>query len=368
LNTVVKPLMKVFVRVFYQENATFFLFVVGLAGGFMSDVEHIALAQFFISKVYLIAIPASFWVVYAIKIINFNQAVLQRVENQFLFNLVLFPKTQRWMLITLAVSLQFVPAVLYGVFLILFAAKQNAHEIVLVIAASLILIPASIIWLLNRALHHSGREAKIDLLSRLTNRFVKIYPVFIIEWIGRRHLLVLAITKIVSCLFLFGVLRLYVSEAYDSRLLGMAIVIVTVMGAQLIFEIHRFDNYHFTVIRQLPVSLAKRISYVVVSMVFLTMPETGIIITYFPDNLSFFNLIAALFFALSCQLFMYCLMYRKSINQEQLMKVAFVCSVIWILSILFQVPLLVMTALNAASAAYWYTRFYFDFENLSEKV
>jgi hypothetical protein len=67
LNTTVKPLMKLFVRVFYQENATFFLFVVGLAGGFMSDVEHTALAQFFISKIYLIAIPASFWILYAIK-------------------------------------------------------------------------------------------------------------------------------------------------------------------------------------------------------------------------------------------------------------------------------------------------------------
>jgi hypothetical protein len=263
---------------------------------------------------------------------------------------------------------QFTPAILYGIFLSLFAAKQNAYEALLLIAASLMLILYSITWLLNHTLHRSGREAKIDLLSRLTNRFVKIYPVFIVEWIGRRHLVVLAVTKVVSCVFLFGALRLYVSEAYDSRLLGMAIVIVTVIGAQLIFEIHRFDNYHFTIIRQLPVSLARRITYVATSLVFLTMPETGIIITHFPDNLSFFNLMTLLFFALSCQLFMYCLMYRKSINQEQLMTVAFICSVIWIFSILFQVPLLVIAALNAVLAMYWYTRFYFEFENLSEKA
>jgi hypothetical protein len=221
---------------------------------------------------------------------------------------------------------------------------------------------------LNHTLYHSGQEAKVDLLARLTNRFVKPYPVFIIEWMGRRYLLALAVTKLVSCVFLFGVLRLYVSEAYDSRLLGMAIVIVTVMGTQLIFEIHRFDNYHFTIIRQLPVSLAKRISYVAVCMIFLSMPETGIIITYFPDNLSMINLITALFLAFSCQLFMYCLMYRKSIDQEQLMKVAFIFSVTWILLILFKVPLLLIASLNTGVAVYWYNRFYFHIENIHEKV
>jgi hypothetical protein len=368
LNTVVTPLMKVFVRVFYQENASFFLFVVGVAGGFMRDVEHIALAQFFIGKAYLIAIPASLWVIYGIKIINFNKTVLTRPENQFLFHLVLFPKAQRWTLTAIVAFFQFIPAILYGVFLILFAAEQNSYEIILVIAASLVLILLCIIKMLNHTLHHSGRETKLDLLARLTNRFVKLYPVFIIEWIGRRYLLVLAVTKIVSCVFLFGVLRLYVSEAYDSRLLGMAIVIVTVMGTQLIFEIHRFDNYHFTIIRQLPVLLAKRISYVAVCLVFLSMPETGIIITYFPDNLSFINLITALFFAFSCQFFIYCLMYRKPIDQERLMKVAFIFSVTWILLILFKVPLLLVATLNTGLATYWYNRFYFDFENISEKV
>lgn len=94
MESAVKPLLKVFVRAFYLENATFFLFVVGIAGGFMSGVEHIALMQFFISKAYLIGIPASLWMLYAIRIINFNRSVLMRAENSFVFNLALYPRSR----------------------------------------------------------------------------------------------------------------------------------------------------------------------------------------------------------------------------------------------------------------------------------
>ncbi len=76
-------LIKVLVREFYREHAVFFLMVVGLAFGFMSKVEHMFLAEFFISMPVVTLIPVGLWVVYTARIVSFNARILRQDENGF---------------------------------------------------------------------------------------------------------------------------------------------------------------------------------------------------------------------------------------------------------------------------------------------
>ena len=65
-------LNKVFVREFYRMNSGFFLLTATLAFGFMSQAEHVALAQFFVSSPAALLIPVCIWIAYALKILAFN--------------------------------------------------------------------------------------------------------------------------------------------------------------------------------------------------------------------------------------------------------------------------------------------------------
>src|SRR4051812_2823646 len=109
-------LLKVFVSQFYKANAAFFLLILGFCFGFMSGIEHKALAQFFTSSSLLLLIPIGIWVLYTIKIVLFNRHVLQQPENEFMFCFSLLPVSQQVLMLLNVLSAQMLPALLYAVF------------------------------------------------------------------------------------------------------------------------------------------------------------------------------------------------------------------------------------------------------------
>ena len=85
-----RVLNAILVREFYLANSGFFLLVVAIAGGFMRGYEHIALAEFFISTPMVLCIPLTVWILYALKVANFNGERLSLQENEFVFYFPLF--------------------------------------------------------------------------------------------------------------------------------------------------------------------------------------------------------------------------------------------------------------------------------------
>src|SRR6187455_2700572 len=80
-----RVLVPVFVREFYLANTGFFLLVIAFAGGFMRSYDHVALAEFFISSPLVLIIPIGFWLLYSLKVINFNWEKTKQNENEFIF-------------------------------------------------------------------------------------------------------------------------------------------------------------------------------------------------------------------------------------------------------------------------------------------
>ena len=358
---------RVLVRSFYVENTSFFLLVVGLAGGFMSKIEHMALAEFFISSPPTLLIPFFAWTFYAIKITNFNAVSLKRAENEFLLHFILYPRVKQWLTLIGISFLLFIPAILYGSFLIAVAKSHGQLQEMLLIAVSLIVICIAICFSLLHRFHNPNREKKIGALTRLMNRyFIRPYFWYVIEWISRRQPIMLFGAKVFGGILLFGILKLYTTDTYDSRLLGMAMVIVSAASSQLIFEMHKFDNFHFSLARQLPISFWKRIFYVMASLICLSILETGLLISYFPPNLSALTLIEAIFLLYSCQLFLYGILYRGNTDHEKQMKFVFIFSMVLIVLILFKIPLIALALFNICIGVFYWIRFYYRFELISE--
>jgi hypothetical protein len=353
----------VFVRSFYVENATFFLIVIGLAGGFMSGAEHQALAEFFMSEYYVTLIPVGLWILYGWRILSFNKGVLIKKENQFINDLAIYPSAQRLLAICSIAINQLAPAIIYGIFLLATALKFQAFLPALVVVAGLIVTTSIVSISLQSNLLHPGREKKISLVSHLINRYItRPYPLFVIEWISRKHTVLLFTTKIFSSLILLGVLKLYSYEQYDARLVNMTLMIIMGISVQLVGVVHQFENIHFPLVNQLPLRITTRMLYVLPAFAFILFPEIGILISRLPRIFPPRMLVESIVFMLSFQFLAYGLLFKKHMDLELLLRRTFVVAMTTIVVILFRIPIWVPSCVFLALGLFFWNRYFYRYE------
>ncbi|HOX84218.1 MAG TPA: hypothetical protein PLJ60_03695 [Chryseolinea sp.] len=360
-------LQRILVREFYRANAGLFFLAIGISAGFMRSYEHVALAEFFSASPVLMLVPISVWTIYTINVMKFNRDVLKRKENEFIFHVTLLPPPQKWAGLFVTLFYQLLPAILYGIFLMAFAIRNDFMDTILMIIASLLLLVIVGAFALSHALHHSNQEKKVSLLSKFINlSFTKPFPLFFPEWIARREPLMLFGTKIFSSLILLGVTQLYKTDIYDLRLLGLGIVIAFSAQVVLVWEVQRFDNFYFPLNRNLPIPFSKRLLYFVCTLLILIIPELGMIIKNFPAEFNNLNMILSILFALSIPVFFYGWLYTKDRDQEKLMPFLFFFSISWILLILFKIPLWAIASINLNVGLACLKKFYYSFEYISK--
>jgi hypothetical protein len=358
--------LRVFVREYYRQNASFFLLVIGLAGGFMRSQDHIALAEFFVSSPLLLLIPFALWMLYILKVITFNAEALQKNENKFLFEFALLPKKDQWRAALLTIFNQAAPATIYGIFLMAMAASHNlitsAGLIVLVLLLLMLLGAARLYYVLN----HPDHERKVSSIKRFFDRtFSKPYPIFFIEWFLRHQPLMLIGSKVFSGALLLAVIYLYRADAYDYRLLAMGLVIAAAAQAPLLLELHRFENFHFNLMRQLPLTFLKRLLYTITTILLLTLIDIGLLITYFPAHLTIAVLLQSILFFVSNLIFQQGLLYVKDRTQEQLTSFIFLQAMLLIVLVLFKIPLLLFAAFHTLAGIVMWLRNYYRFEYIN---
>lgn len=363
MNVVHAVLARVFVIPFYQANATFILFIAVMAGGFMSKVEHVALASFFVSTPLSLLVPITLWALYTIKVLRFNQALLLRAENTFMQHYCLLPIGSQWLGWLSAVAAQLLPVIAYGIFLGSMAIQQKAWMSLVVVVLALVVLILFTVALLYRARLYFQRQHTPGGLRRwLDKTFVRPYPLFFIEWIVRRQPLLLFGTKAFGCLLLFGITYLYTDETYDSRLLIMGITAVAAANLQLVWELLQFEHVHFSIVRQLPLPFGRRILYTSVTLCALLLPEVGLIITYLPANLAVTEAMAGVVYLLAGAILFYGILHWRDRAPEQLGGIAFAWVIGSVVLTLFHVPALVLAAVNLFLGLYGWMKYFYRFE------
>ncbi len=368
MKIILSILNRVLVREFYRANAGLFFLVIGIGAGFMRSYEHIALAEFFSASPALMLIPILVWTIFMLNVVKFNRDILKRKENEFIFHVTLLPPAQKWIGLFVTLFYQLLPAILYGIFLMAFAIRNNVMATLLMIIASLIVLLFIGSFALSHGLHHPNQEKKVGVFTRYLNvSLTKPYPLFFPEWVARREPLLLFGTKIFSSLILLGVTQLYKTDVYDLRLLGLGIVIAFSAQVVVVWESHRFDNFHFSLNRNLPLAFTQRLRYFLITLLILVIPELEMIIQNFPVGFNTWSLVASILFALSIPVFYYGLLYAKDRDQEKFMPLVFFFSICWILLILFKIPLWGIGILNFAVGLWCMQKYYYSFEYLSKQ-
>jgi hypothetical protein len=360
-------LQRVLVREFYRANAGLFFLVIGIGAGFMRSYEHVALAEFFSASPTLMLVPILVWTIYTLNVVKFNRDLLKRKENEFIFHITLLPSSQKWISLFTTLFYQILPAILYGIFLMAFALKNHFIDALFMIIVSLPLLLFVGTFALSHALHHPNQEKTVGIFTRYLNvSITKPFPFFFPEWIARREPLMLFGTKVFACLILLGVTQLYKTDVYDLRLLGLGIVIAFSAQVVLVYEVHRFDNFHFPLNRNLPIPFARRLLYFLSTLLILILPELGMIVKNFPVEFNNWNLVSTVLLSLSIPIFFYGLLYTKDRDQEKLMPFVFFFSISWILLVLFKIPLWGIAGINMVIGLACLKKFYYSFEYVSK--
>jgi hypothetical protein len=361
-------LIRVFAVSFYQANNTLFLFIGAIAGGFMGGTEHLALANFFVGTPLTMLVPIAVWTLYTLKILQFNRALLQRDENTFMQYYCLLSVRDQWVSWMVTVAVQLWPAIGYGLFLMYVAKQQEAGlSFAMVPLALLALLIFTVAMLYRERLYPHRQRTPSRLRKLLDKTFVRPYPLFFIEWIVRRQPLLLLGTKIFGCLLLLGIAYLYTDEAYDSRLLIMGITVVAAANLQLVWELLQFEHVHFSIVRQLPLPFVRRMLYTATTLCALLLPETGIIMTYFPANLVAAEAVVSIVYMLAAVILFLGILHRRDRALEQLGGVAFGWVIGSVVLVLFRVPVALLAGVNASVGIYSWIRYFYRFEQRVER-
>jgi hypothetical protein len=367
LTDIITILRKVFIQQFYALNAGFFLLIITLTFGFMSGIEHKALAQFFTASPHLTLIPITIWLIYLIKIINFNRSRLILDENKFLREFALVGKVSRHQALFAVVTSQFAPAIAYGIFLLLTAIKSQQWIIALLIILAQVALIMSGTFATEKAMHDQSAEIHVwRIKTWFDRRFTKPLFIIYVTWIMRREPMLVIATKIFCGALLFAVTQLYKTDVYDWRLLAMGSLLAVAANYMMVTQLQQFENVHFQFLRNLPTSTIKRLATIVVVISILMLPEFVIIIKNFPINLTLWNGLSEFAFIIAGTLYFYSLNYL-SIPADNFTRWTLGSVIGSILPILFNVPLLILTC-AALAIAWLIIHFrYFNFEMQTTK-
>lgn len=363
MKSVVSIFQKVLAKEFYRTNAGFFLLVVGICFGFLRGAEHIALAQYFISSPILLIVPVFTWLLYALKIILFNDAAMKKDANQFLYISATLPT------LTLSTSLamvslqQLMPAILYGGFLAAMAYANNQLQVIPEVIIALTFFALLIIARLRWTILHINQEKKTGLIiHKLTTWFARPYVLFYPEWIVRAQPLMVFGTKVFASLIIIGVSRLYDFDTYDERLFDMGCMLAFSFNLLLVFYYQRFENFHFSMMRSLPIALPQRLINFIFIFIILQMAEIGSMINYLPSGVTVFHTIFLILFGLSIDLMFYAGMHFRDRTMESFVNRLFFMTIAWIVLILFQVPIVLMAVVQIVLATMIYRKYFYRFE------
>ncbi len=362
-------LQRTFVREFYRLNAMFFLIIIGVAFGFMRDTEHKAIAAFITSSPVWTLVPTVLWSLYGFKICSFNDQVCKTKEMNFIHGLSLLPiSTQLLSALRVAFN-QFLPAIAYGSFLIATAVKNNIISSVISLIAVILIQLSVITYLLYRQIEFTHVEARVSFLKDWSDKnFQKSFTQFFTEWLARSQPGMLVTIKIFACVMIFAVCQLYRYDDYDYRLLAMGSLVAFATNLVFTSQFILFENHIFSMMRNLPLPMSKRIFYFFLSMLALCLPELILLTRNFPRQLHIYQLLAIVLFGFSIFLLGYSALLRKNNGLEELSGTIFLSFIALIILILFSIPLLLISAIVLLLALYRLPKNFYEFELLNEKA
>jgi hypothetical protein len=271
-------LQRTLVWAFYQRHAGFLAVVVYLAFGFMRASDHEAIMEAALISPFLLAGFVAIWTLYSLRAVSFLRKTLAAPEHTFLQNLRLLPYLRRWLVWSIVLGNVLGPVIGYAAWTASVGLKRGAFGPVAVVISAVLVLWVAAVWATDWRLHRPQPEP-IRLPAR---QFLLPYWAFFLAYLVRHRPLVLALTKVVSCLLLTGVCRLYPTDEYDERLLLIGLIFSVITHAGLCQQFAAFEIKYLLLLRNMPFSRWQRFGFYALTFALLWLPEALILVRNWP--------------------------------------------------------------------------------------
>ncbi|MBC7891845.1 MAG: hypothetical protein H7Y12_06520 [Sphingobacteriaceae bacterium] len=324
---------------FYQRNIGLLLVVLLLAGGFLSSVEHIALARYAMQLPLVLGVYGALWALYALKTVQFVRQTLHDPAFEILFFLRLVPARTRWLVLAGAQVALLGPVLGYAVFVMAYGYAPGAEWALATVPGFLILLLLAAVnrydaWLKNP---HADQRRR-SLSAWVTRRWQQPYPLFFIQHVLRAEPVLLVLTKLGAGFVLWGVCRLYPTDDYDGRLISLGVLLAAAMQGPILVAWKTFEDQKLLFLRNLPFSLSQRAGFYLLTAALLWLPETLLLLRYRPDGVSWGFQLGVAVFGLSLNALFFSSLFGKNRSLEELMPRLFWGVIVGFFLIMFRVP------------------------------
>ena len=306
---------------FYQQHAGLFLVVFYLLFGAVEGSQlisyHTALLLAICSSPMVLMLVFAIWVLYAFKCALFVRRELKKESYGFTKNLTVLGKSRQLLLWTKVYTLLLLPILGYAAFLLLIALKHGFYFAFVAVTLQLLLL-FFLLSLYTFQIHNYTFTVRKDWIT-LPNFNVKrpfwAWPLF---YLLNEQLLMLLLCKLVSFVFLKGMLWMFADVGPDIRVYLTAAMAVVLSHAVLLFNLVKFEAAYLAFAKGLPISTLKKMLQWLGIVALLVLPE----MTMFAQLLHFElgNSLVVLFYLASGMLCLLTLVYWLKANMDSYLK------------------------------------------------
>lgn len=272
-----KILLRLLVLQFYKLNAGFFLFIFifffGIVSPGMQIPYHLSIIHSEINSLFILAFVITCWFFYNLKCVSFFEMVIRKYRDSFLYELQVIPDKKLFLLVIASHILVFLPVTLYASMVALIALQESKFIAAVIIILSVFLITLISSHYIKKIFIDFTSDSKYIWPQNLSGRQFRapyfFYPLYHISYKKKVSVFALKIFSFV----LFYLVFTRLADNFDKDSFVNILILIGYFHAILLFHVHKFLEEKCTFIRNLPLSMEKRMALFFVPVCILYLPE-----------------------------------------------------------------------------------------------
>lgn len=349
---------------FYRENTGFFFVLLGFGVGILRPTEHIYIIQAAVGSVYLLGILLVGWGLFWVKAVRFTLRQLELPEHQWIQQTALLPKIQQITVWGVVTTLQYLMPTFY-ISVILIQAIYRQQWLASVLSVSFLVV--MYLFGIQLYIHKTLHPGNVQAISKFTLKFNRWVAKPQYLWFGfallKHHPVALFLTKLLSLVLFLVCQRLYEQEAYDARLLSVAVLTSGFVHSTLMYRYHHFQHIQLSFLRNLPLSLAQRFGDIFLTLSLILLPEIIILMRYFGIEVGYANIGLHIILLVSILSLIYHSQLLRFSSMEKLIQWLFYAFVLYFFLIMFSASIMLLALINLLIATILSKKYYYHYES-----
>lgn len=361
MKTISRILSLTITKEYYRQNAVFIFAVMMFTFGFLRSSEHITIIKLVLKLPSMLALTFLVWALHTIKVMLFALRMFEAKSNEFLYNIRLFSAPKRYLALGLMQFNLIQLTFLYSLWMIKIGIEEKQFLATLsIICFNIIFILVGIVVYEYRIKHPNVVRTSPKTIQNLLSHFRTPSYLFFIRYLFAKQPVLLLLSKLFTCFMLIGVCGLYLTDAYDQRLLALGGLFAAAGHTVICQQFLYYENQFLSLNRNLPLSSQKRVLGYLLTYSLLLIPELIVLLRNLPDGVSYLFALQLIIFILSMIFLNHHTQYINHVSNDAYLQRLFFAGILFLLLIMFKIPVILMALVNFSLAIFVFHKNYYE--------